>query len=248
LGAYFQPEPQFVEISDQCRPAAVVVNLQWPVVRFIRHFLAIANPVTKVEIFKAEFTRLFDFPEDGVNTQTAFVRLWVEKRVDSRQPVFELVNHSDRFQRAFIIEAKVASTPPYTVQKCLVLLAVGRMHVAISVALHYVSLVEMKRFIVINVVGAGETEVLVALPYTLLPTSGLELRNWYPCWDTGIALSAMGSVDMVATAPEAKNGKLAVQFLINGLTRVYKKRGGDLLLKVAAAMGVGGVHLEIPQG
>jgi hypothetical protein len=51
---------------------------------------------------------------------------------------------------------------------------------------------------------------------------------------------------MMATAPETKQGQLAVKIFVHLLARIDKQGGGLLIAQVTAAVGIGGVHLEFP--
>ena len=57
----------------------------------------------------------------------------------------------------------------------------------------------------------------------------------------------MWAINMAAAAPEAQYRKIAVKGLINFLARVHKQRRSFLILQVAAAVRVGGIHLEVAQ-
>jgi hypothetical protein len=53
---------------------------------------------------------------------------------------------------------------------------------------------------------------------------------------------------MIAAAAETQYRKFTVEFLVDRLSRIDEQGSGFLVIQVAAAVGVGSVYLEIPQG
>jgi len=110
----------------------------------------------------------------------------------------------------------------------------------------YIAKVEIKRSIVVDIIGTYDPKVLIALPNASLSTSGFETAYGYAGGCAGIAMCTVRPIDVVATAAEAQHGKLTVKFLIYRLPRVDKKCGRLLIAQVATAVRVGGVYLEVP--
>jgi hypothetical protein len=112
----------------------------------------------------------------------------------------------------------------------------------------YVALVELEGRIVAHIVSGVYCQILVAVPCTPLASLGLKQIHWNARRNTGVAMCAMRAIDVAAAAPKAQLREVAIEFLVNRLARIDKQGGGFLVLQIAAAMGVGGVHLEIPHG
>jgi hypothetical protein len=65
-------------------------------------------------------------------------------------------------------------------------------------------------------------QILVPLPDASLSTPKLKLIHQDARWNTRIALTAMGTVNMIATAAKAKHGKFTIEFLIHRLAGINK--------------------------
>jgi|TARA_B110000495_G_C22769116_1_gene450165 hypothetical protein len=107
--------------------------------------------------------------------------------------------------------------------------------------------VKVKCLVVANFICADYPQILVALPDTLLPTTSGEFADRYSRRNTGFAMGTVWSIDMIAAAAKSERGQLAIQRLIDWLTRVDKKGGRFLIIEVAAAVRVGGVYLDVTQ-
>jgi hypothetical protein len=116
------------------------------------------------------------------------------------------------------------------------------------VTLTDIAVVKVKCLVVVDVICAYYPQVLIALQDSSLPAPGCEFSYRDASGNAGIAMRAVRSIDMIAAAAETQYRKFTVEFLVDRLSRIDEQGSGFLVIQVAAAVGVGSVYLEIPQG
>ena len=148
---------------------------------------------------------------------------------------------------ALVVKTVVPGAFPGVIEKGQVLLAIWRIHITVMVALLYVTAIQLERCLVANIACQLNVQILVEGDAASLGAVRSEIIHCDTGRDTGIATFAVRSVQVVPAAAKAQHRKVAVQNLVNLLAGVNKQGGRFPVLKVAAAMGVGRVDLQVPQ-
>ena len=139
----------------------------------------------------------------------------VKKGIDGRQAVLQFIHHRHGDQLALVVKAVIAGAIPGVVQKGLVLLPVRRIHIPVGMAQLDVAVVQVKASSS-RISSLRRTSGPGCAARCVAARAGLEIRYWNTGGNAGIAVGAVGAVDVVAAAPEAQYRQIAVQLLSTG--------------------------------
>ncbi|MNG23814.1 hypothetical protein D3C84_1084660 [compost metagenome] len=90
-------------------------------------------------------------------------------------------------------------------------------------------------------------EVPIALEDAFLLLAGLKAGGWNARRKAGLAMLAMGPVQMFAAAPEAQFRKAGIHAGIERVARIEKQGGRLLSGEVAAVVRLGRIELQMGQ-
>src|SRR5690606_7722644 len=160
----------------------------------------------------------------------------VEVGVHGGQAMIQLIQHTDGQQPLTEIEAIESSRFSPGLQEGLKLLMAGRIHVAVMVPHIDVVRVEIEEQRIGKILEQARLHICVALPYAPEALAHHEVPDADATGDTGVAVAAIRTIEMSATAAKTGGDQSAVERGTELLGGIHEYGRGDLPLKIAAGM------------
>lgn len=231
-------------LSGEGDPALVDEQFDGPVLGLVVHLAAILDPVAQVDGLQTQAFGLGDLPEDRVASQAALLFVGIVEGIDGRESVRQHVRHGYGQQAAMQAELEEAAEGQVADQEGGELVAAGRIHVAVGVALLDVAPIEVVVLLVEARSLADHLQFRIALEDAPLLAVRAEAGDRYARGDAGGAMLAVRTIEMVAAAAEADLRQRGVQLRVHGLAGIEEQGGCLLLGQVAARVRLRRVELQ----